>query len=54
LLLKKIKERKNFNSYKIALIAAIITISMFDHWFWSLHFGVLFFWMIIGLMLREE
>jgi O-antigen ligase len=53
-LLKNFKNKENFNSYKIALLTALIVISIFDHWLWSLHFGVLFFWLAMGLALREK
>ncbi|MDD4900616.1 MAG: O-antigen ligase family protein, partial [Patescibacteria group bacterium] len=33
----------------LANLAVIIVIMCFDHWLWSLHFGVLFFWLILGL-----
>ena len=38
------------NLLNISLIAVIITMAMADHWLWSLHFGVLFFWLMIGLV----
>ena len=31
------------------LLAAMIMIFLFDHWWWSLHFGVLFFWLVLGI-----
>lgn len=32
---------------------AILVISLFDHYFWSLEFGVLIFWLILGLNIRQ-
>ncbi len=34
----------------ITLLAAITAMFMVDHWWWSLHFGVLLFWLILGLI----
>lgn len=35
-----------------ALLFLPFTIMFFDHWLWSLHFGILFLWMIIGLVIK--
>jgi len=40
--------------YKLAFLVALITMFMADHWWWSLHFGMLLFWLVIGIMLRQE
>ena len=37
----------------LALLALAVTIMFFDHWLWSLHFGVLFFWLIVGLIIKN-
>ena len=37
----------------IILIALVVVMS-FDHWPWSLHFGVLFFWLMMGLAASEK
>ncbi|MDO8668157.1 MAG: O-antigen ligase family protein [bacterium] len=37
-----------------AILAALIVLMFFDHWLWDLHFGVLFFWLIIGLVCRKS
>jgi len=42
------------NLYQIGLLAAISTMFMFDHWWWSLHFGVLLFWLVMGIIVRED
>ncbi len=38
---------------RYALLAALSVMFMVDHWWWSLHFGVLFFWLVLGLMLKK-
>ncbi|MFH1255024.1 MAG: O-antigen ligase family protein [bacterium] len=37
-----------------AVFTALIAIMLFDHWLWSLHFGVLFFWMVLGVIKKEK
>ena len=37
----------------LSLLAPPITIMFFDHWLWSLHFGVLFFWLLVGLIIKN-
>lgn len=36
----------------LALISILI-ISLFDHYFWSLYFGVMVFWLVLGLNLKQ-
>ena len=36
------------------IILAMFILMNFDHWWWSLHFGILFFYLILGLVLREK
>jgi O-antigen ligase len=43
-------KKKNILSLSILLILAIIM--MFDHYFWSLPFGILFFWGSIGIVYK--
>jgi len=38
----------------IIILIALIVIMSFDHWLWSLHFGVLFFWLVLGLAASRE
>ena len=38
----------------VSLLAAISTMFMIDHWWWSLHFGVLLFWLVMGLLIIFE
>ena len=37
----------------VILIALIVIMSL-DHWLFSLHFGVLFFWLVLGLIMSGE
>jgi O-antigen ligase len=41
------------NSNKSILITLII-LTLFDHWLWSLHFGILFFWLLAGLIIVDN
>jgi len=43
---------KEFN-FVWPLAAGLLILMTFDHWLWSLHFGVLFFWLALGLMLKN-
>ncbi len=38
----------------LAMTTALIVLLSFDHWLWSLHFGVLFFFLTIGLVSRTS
>lgn len=51
LVLKKSIIKPETLVFILALIAILI-ISLFDHYFWSLYFGQLVFWLILGLNLR--
>jgi len=46
-----VKSKTNF--YGLPVLASLVVIMLVDHWLWSLHFGVLFFWLIAGLLLKE-
>jgi len=35
-----------------SIVVSLIVMMMADHWFWSLHFGILFFWLVLGLVVR--
>ncbi|MDO8592222.1 MAG: O-antigen ligase family protein [bacterium] len=37
------------NDNGAAVSIALVVLLSLDHWLWSLHFGVLFFWLVIGL-----
>jgi len=44
-------ENKNFKLIiNLSLILAIFILIFFDHWFWSLHFGIIFIFFIMGLI----
>ena len=45
-------ESKNLN-IKISILTAMTIMFLVDHWWWSLHFGVLLFWLVTGLMVRK-
>ena len=42
---------KNLNFIFFAFLSLLI-IAFFDHWLWSLHFGTLFFWLILAIMIK--
>jgi len=44
---------KNLN-IKMAMLAALFVMFLVDHWWWSLHFGILLFWLVLGLILQED
>ena len=44
--------RKN-NILNLSIIAALAIMMMFDHYLWSLPFGVLFFWLAIGFVYKN-
>jgi O-antigen ligase len=44
------KNDKYTNFLKFSLVASLFILFTVDHWWWSLHFGVLLFWFIIGLI----
>ncbi|MCX6795906.1 MAG: O-antigen ligase family protein [Candidatus Falkowbacteria bacterium] len=39
---------------KLIILFSILIIFLFDHWWWSLHIGVLYFWLILGLLKIKE
>ena len=43
---------KNF-VLSLPILSAIIVIMLVDHWWWSLHFGMLFLWLILGLIVLD-
>ena len=44
--------RKN-NILNLSIIAILVIIMMFDHYLWSLPFGVLFFWLALGFVYKN-
>jgi len=48
-LLRRREYAASRNDSKLAILVALIVAMFLDHWLWSLHFGVLFFWLALGL-----
>ena len=44
----------NTRVLKAAILFSLIIMSLVDHYLWSLHFGVLFFWFLLGLAAKIE
>jgi O-antigen ligase len=42
---------RNTLIYKIPWFTALFVLLFFDHWWWSLHFGVFYFWLVCGFSL---
>jgi len=42
------------NNKAAVILVALVVIMSFDHWLWSLHFGVLFFWLVLGIIIKKE
>ncbi len=45
---------KRGNFLNLALLTSLLVLMMFDHWWWSLHFGILFWALIFGLIMRNN
>jgi len=43
---------KNKQQLSLAMLLTLAIIMMVDHWLWSLHFGVLFFWLVMGITVK--
>jgi len=39
--------------YQIGIFLALIFMMMFDHWWWSLHIGVILFWFALGMLHKD-
>ena len=52
-LLKKWRANNTYD-YKFALLTALFLMLLVDHWWWSLHFGVLLFWLALGLLISRD
>jgi hypothetical protein len=46
---KLIENYGQFDPLVTVMTVSIGTMMLFDHWWWSLHFGVLLFWIVVGL-----
>jgi hypothetical protein len=43
------------NSYRaFSLVFVLVIIMLFDHWLWSSHFGIFLFWLVVGLIAKEN
>ena len=38
------------DGFAVALLIALMILMMFDHYFWSLHFGMMFLFFVVWLM----
>jgi len=45
---------KNKSILSLSLLLALVIMMSFDHYSWSLHFGVLFFWFIVGIIYKNH
>ncbi len=45
---------KNIKISSTPVIFAILIIMMVDHWLWSLHFGTLLFWSVMGIIVKHH
>ena len=39
--------------FGLSILISLVIMMMVDHWYWSLHFGILWFWLLAGLMLTN-
>lgn len=37
--------------FSLAILAALLAMFSVDHWWWSLHYGMLFLWLVLGMVL---
>ncbi|MDD5527377.1 MAG: O-antigen ligase family protein [Patescibacteria group bacterium] len=44
---------KKNNILSLSILVALVIMMMFDHYLWSLPFGILFFWILIGLIYKS-
>jgi O-antigen ligase len=38
----------------LAVLSSLMVILIFEHWLWSLHFGMLWFWFILGVVYKKK
>ena len=48
----KLWQKKNFAV--MSVLAAITMIMFFDHWLWSMAFGIYLFWLAVGLVVKQD
>ncbi len=46
--------RGNSLNIKLSLLIALSVMFLVDHWWWSLHFGIFLFWLVLGLVLKKD
>lgn len=39
--------------FNLSILLSLVIMMMLDHFWWSLHFGIIFFWLIMALLLRN-
>ncbi|XOU94066.1 MAG: O-antigen ligase family protein [Candidatus Kerfeldbacteria bacterium] len=49
----KEKDINNWHSIMLVLFISLIVIGLFDHYLWSLSFGSMFFWLVMGLCVKK-
>ena len=50
------KGRREFELKEVIMLLALISIliiSLFDHYFWTMYFGIIIFWLVLGLNLKR-
>ena len=40
--------------YQLGIFLSLVFMMMFDHWWWSLHIGVVLFWFVLGILHKDE
>jgi O-antigen ligase len=46
-----VRQKKYFG---LSILLTLVIMMMVDHWYWSLHFGVLWLWLVVGLVFYKE
>jgi len=52
-ILSKISLISKFFNQKSAILFALLPSLFLDHWLWSSHFGILFFFLLLGFAARK-
>lgn len=52
--LQKISKRDEGSAYLFSIICAIVIMMVFDHFWWSFHFGVILFFFILGVIFSNN
>jgi len=48
-----LKNKNSESTLNLTILVALVAMFQFDHFWWSLHFGILLFWFILGLTQAE-